>query len=79
MFEIQKNIPQPVATRVGFARASKYPFATMDVGDMFFVPGAKKSFSSLVSAAGRRLSVKFSTRRITDDAGTAGMGCWRVK
>jgi hypothetical protein len=79
MFEIQKNVPRPVTIRKGFTRASKYPFATMEVGDMFFVPGSKKSFSSLVSAAGRRIGVKFSTRRLTDDEGTAGTGCWRVE
>lgn len=78
MFEVRSNIPMPAATREGFSKPSKYPFATMEVGDMFFVPGAKKSFSSLASAAGKRLSRKFSTRVVTDN-GTEGIGCWRVE
>lgn len=78
MFDVRKNIPLPTAVREGFAKPSKYPFATMDVGDMFFVPDAKKSFSSLASAAGKRLGRKFSTRAVTDN-GVEGIGCWRVE
>jgi hypothetical protein len=77
MFEVRKDIPMPVATREGFAKPSKYPFATMEVGDMFFVPAAKKSFSSLTSAAGKRLGRKFSTRAVSEN-GVEGIGCWRV-
>jgi hypothetical protein len=78
MFEVRKGIPLPVATREGFSKPSKYPFSTMDVGDMFFVPAAKKSFSSLASAAGKRLGRKFSTRAATEN-GVEGIGCWRVE
>ena len=78
MFDVRKDIPIPAAVREGCSKPSKYPFADMDVGDMFFVPGAKKSFSSLASAAGKRLSRKFSTRAVTDN-GTDGIGCWRVE
>jgi hypothetical protein len=78
MFEIRKGIEIPAATREGFSKPSKYPFATMDVGDMFFVPAAKKSFSSLASGAGKRLDRKFSTRAVSED-GVDGIGCWRVK
>lgn len=78
MFDVRKDIPLPATVREGFAKPSKYPFATMEVGDMFFVPTAKKSFSSLASAAGKRLSRKFSTRAVTDN-GVEGIGCWRVE
>ena len=78
MFEVRKDVPIPAAVREGFAKPSKYPFADMAVGDMFFVPGAKKSFSSLASAAGKRLGRKFSTRAVTDN-GVAGIGCWRIE
>jgi len=77
MFDVRKDVPIPVATREGFSKPSKYPFATMEVSDMFFVPNAKKSFSSLASAAGKRLNRKFSTRAVTDD-GVSGIGCWRI-
>lgn len=78
MFEVRSNVPMPAATREGFSKPSKYPFATMEVGDMFFVPAAKKSFSSLVSAAGKRLDRKFSTRSVSEN-GVTGIGCWRLK
>lgn len=78
MFEVRKDIPLPAAVREGFSKPSKYPFATMEVGDMFFVPEAKKSFSSLVSAAGKRLDRKFSTRSVSEN-GVTGIGCWRLK
>lgn len=78
MFDVRKNIPIPETTREGFSRPSKYPFATMEVDDMFFVPGAKKSFSSLVSANGKKLKRKFVTRTVTVD-GVVGLGCWRTK
>lgn len=78
MFEIRKDVPMPATVREGFAKPSKYPFGTMEVGDMFFVPAAKKSFSSLASAAGKRLGRKFSTRAVTDE-GVEGIGCWRIE
>lgn len=77
-YEIRKDVPIPTTVREGFAKPSKYPFASMEVNDMFFVPGAKKSFSSLASAAGKRLNRKFSTRAVTDN-GVAGIGCWRTE
>ena len=78
MFEIRKDIPIPTATREGFTKPSKYPFRDMEVGDMFFVANAKKSFSSLASAAGKRLGRKFSTRAVTQGEET-GIGCWRTE
>lgn len=78
MFEVRKDIPIPTATREGFSKPSKYPFKTMEVGDMFFVPEAKKSFSSLASAAGKRLGRKFSTRAVSEN-GVDGIGCWRTE
>ena len=78
MFEIRKNVPVPASTREGFRKPSKYPFTSMEVGDMFFVPGAKKSFSSLVSANSKRLGRKFTVRSVTNGE-VAGMGCWRVE
>lgn len=78
MFETRAGIPIPATVREGFSKPSKYPFKTMEVGEMFFVPEAKKSFSSLASAAGKRLGRKFSTRAVEDN-GVAGIGCWRVE
>jgi hypothetical protein len=82
------DIPTPQQTR----RNRKYPFATMEVGEVFFVPGASKTFAGQVTAAGRRLGRKFVPRRVflkdtgngyvladadTPDAVPA-IGVWRV-
>lgn len=37
MYNVEKNIPMPNATRNGVA-SYKYPFFTMNVGDSFAVP-----------------------------------------
>ena len=76
-FQVHSGVPIPPVTRSG-ARTSKYPFATMKVEDMFFVPNASKTFGTQASAAGRRLKRKFSVRRVTVE-GQPGMGCWRVE
>ncbi len=78
MFEVRKGIPVPEATREGFTKPSKYPFTTMEVGDMFFVPAAKKSFSSLVSAYGKKTGRKFTTRTVEDNS-VIGIGVWRTE
>ena len=75
--QVHSGVPMPPVTRSG-ARTSKYPFATMKVEDMFFVPNASKTFGTQASAAGRRLKRKFSVRRVTLE-GQVGMGCWRVE
>lgn len=78
-YETFAGLEIPPVQRAG-RRGSKYPFATMDVGEMFFIPADEvpKSFSSQRNAAQRRLSRKFVARRITLD-GREGMGCWRTE
>lgn len=39
MFEIQKNVPIPAATRVG---RSKYPFKDMEIGDSISVEDSEE-------------------------------------
>jgi hypothetical protein len=50
----------------------------MLVGEMFFVPNAKKSFTALVSATGKRLGKKYVTRTVTLN-GETGIACWRTE
>lgn len=76
-YKVHSGVPIPPVTRSG-NRASKYPFATMEIGEMFFVPDPPKTFSSQANAAGRRLGRKFSVRRI-EVQGQVGIGCWRVE
>ncbi len=78
-YEVISGIEIPPVQRVG-RRGSKYPFATMPVGGMFFVPAedVPKSFSSQRNAAQRRTGHKFVARMVTLD-GREGMGCWRTE
>jgi hypothetical protein len=78
-YEVISGIEIPPARRTG-RRGSKYPFATMPVGGMFFVPieDMPKSFSSQRNAAQRRLGYKFVSRMVTL-AGREGVGCWRTE
>jgi hypothetical protein len=57
-------IPSPVAARGdGSNRRRKYPFDTMEVGEMFFVPDrARNNLTTHASAVGRQLERKFATR-----------------
>jgi hypothetical protein len=73
MFEIEKNIPAPNGTGKAGARP-KYPFAQMDVGDSFFVPGMK---SSALSNATQWHASK-TGKKFTCTAEADGARCWRV-
>ena len=78
MFEIVKDVPLPTKS-ASPAKASKYPFADMVVGDMFFIPGkTKNTFAAHASAVGKRMKMKFVTRIVTIGTET-GIGCWRTE
>lgn len=62
-YDLSSGVAIPTPARG--SRPSKYPFATMAVGEMFCVVDAPKAFAGQVSAAGRRLGRKFVTRRVT--------------
>ncbi|TFZ81186.1 hypothetical protein [Candidatus Macondimonas diazotrophica] len=78
-YDVLPGIEIPPVQRTG-RRGSKYPFATMPVGSMFFIPAEEvpKSFSSQRNAAQRRLGYKFVSRMVTLD-GREGVGCWRIE
>ena len=91
MYKIQKAVTKPRIARKG--PPEKYPFSTMAVGDMFFVPDRKKNtVAPHASKKGRALGRKFSTRMlwmhqtksgvwVTSSANTPkavyGVGVWR--
>jgi hypothetical protein len=63
MYDIQKKVPVAKIARPPSATRRKYPFDTMEIGDMFFVPGnIKNTLTTHVSAAGKKLGRKFTTR-----------------
>lgn len=73
MYQIEKNIPAPLIKKTG--AQNKYPFSQMEVGDSFFVAGAKRI--SLTNAA------KYHTRtkgwRFSAATVPGGARCWRVE
>lgn len=94
MHEVQRNIPVPKPEKVMPRRGRKYPFESMEIGDMFFVPGrTKNNLMSLASITGKNLNRKFTTRltfmvesldgwqQATKDTPRAvqGIGVWRTK
>ena len=78
MFAVVKNVPIPDKVMPRNTRESKYPFATMDVGDAFFVPKDKNTLATHASVVGRRLGRKFTTRMVDKD-GVSCIGVWRTK
>lgn len=86
------TMPPIVRPREGVPRV--YPWNTMDVGDMFFIPNKdRNTFSPYASEMGAKLGMKFRTRLcwakdtgkswevcFADDAGAVqGVGVWRTE
>ena len=73
---VESGIPIPERART---RHSIYPWATMQDGDSFFLPGKPaKSFVSTAAAAGKRHGFK---ARVADaqEGGVSGCRVWRVE
>jgi hypothetical protein len=76
MITIDKDKPMPN----GFGVRGKYPFAELDVGHSFFVPGKTTSgiSSSVANARTRMPGRKFVTNTVTEN-GVTGVRVWRVQ
>lgn len=69
MYKIEKGVPQPE-----HEAANKYPFAQMEVGDSFFVPGFRaRSLSNAAQWHTKKLGWTF--RCVSVDGGAR---CWRL-
>lgn len=92
MYEVQKGVPIP--PRELPPRGNRlYPFETMQVGEMFFVPNRQKNnLGGYVWAAAKRYKRRFSTRMTymrqedskwvqttkDDPSGVRGIAVWRT-
>jgi hypothetical protein len=77
MIKIDKNIPVPTGRTS--IRPGKYPFASMAVGDSFFINGDKPSRVRNASYGwGRHHGAKFRLSAATED-GTDGVRVWRTE
>lgn len=92
MLQVFKNVPVPKTMRTMTGARRKYPFDTMEVGDMFFVPDrTKNTLATHASTVGRKLGRKFITKlafmRMTKEGwkpceggvtgAVLGVGVWR--
>jgi len=71
---INKGVPIPEKRR---RFADDYPWEDMGVGDSIFIPFRGKSRPQ-VSVVQKRLGVKFTTRRLTEDD-VLGLRIWRIE
>lgn len=91
VFEVYDNVPLPEVRR---KRSSKYPITTMEVGQMFFMPGrGARGVSAYISRVTKSMDRKFTTRRccvvfkngkpVEVAEGTkgaiSGTGVWRIE
>ncbi len=73
-FKIEDGHAIPASRRATVRRA-KYPWADLEVGQSFFVPGAAlRSMGSTASHAGRRSGKKFIARAVE-----GGVRVWRYE
>lgn len=80
--KIDKNIPYPTdeKTKGRIAGASKYPFASMEVGDSFWSENlSAPSIRCAASIFNRSLPISyvFLIRKYNQD-GKSGIRCWRI-
>ena len=70
MIKVEKDVPIPPGT-------SKYPWRTMEIGDMIRIPSSRSESGIRVQATrtGQRLGKKFSVRRLSETE----FGVWRTK
>lgn len=69
--KVEKGIPLPPIER---GRPVKWPFATMEIGESFFMKGCtKSSVATACNQKGRKFGRKFAMR-----AGDGGYRVWRV-
>jgi len=71
-YKIEKDVPLPEAYQGG--RKTIYPYASMEVGDSFFVPNTtQRQISGSVQTYQKLHGVKFATRKDGD-----GVRIWRT-
>mgnify|MGYP007088038871 CR=1 FL=1 len=72
-YEIEKGVPLVAGTR-GHGAPPKYPFAQMEVGDSFFVPGKKTTdIGGAITYPAKKLGWTFRSRTVE-----GGVRIWRT-
>jgi hypothetical protein len=77
-FTVDDNVPMPDTVRTG--GKPKYPWATLNEGQSFFVANGKvETFYTLCSTASKKYGHKFIARRWEEKGGVKGVRVWRSK
>jgi len=77
MYKIDKGIPVPAGRTT--PRTGKYPFASMSVGDSFFVVDEdQKRVAASAHGWGRRHGAKFRLSQVTE-GNDKGVRVWRTE
>lgn len=91
--EVYDGVPLPEIRR-STGRRSKFPISTMDVGQMFFLPGrSTRSVSAYISRIAKASGRKFTSRKCWvvfkdskpveveegTEGATQGTGVWRLE
>ncbi len=77
MIKIEKNVQIPKSKK---GRKALYDFASMDIGDSFWVAGGHRQQVSILNSSRRHRPMEFITQTVFE-TGKKGQGirCWRVK
>ena len=79
-FEVESNVPVPAISRYRGGRkvgVSKYPFASLEIGQSFFLPGKKRGSGGAIIAS--RYKSQGRDRIYTLRTVEGGIRIWRVK
>ena len=77
MIEIEKNIPAP--TRWEGFRSRQYPFASMQIGDSFFVEGTERKIKThMLVNASRWAKREGLDRKFSIKKEETGYRLWRI-
>jgi hypothetical protein len=69
-FKIEKGIPPPIGKKNG-----KYPYDKMDVGDSFYIEGAKiTTISASIYHQNKKNKNKFASKTVD-----SGVRVWRIQ
>lgn len=72
MIKVDKNVPIPPAKR-----QTIYPWAKLEIGDSFFIPGKTAGKMGGIFASAKALDHKYTARTVVEN-GVKGARVWRV-
>lgn len=79
VFLVDSNIPIPLKGKPPGGHMTKFPWASMQVGDSFFVPArSHSSMAGTIASRESRAPHKYTSRLWTENS-LAGIRVWRIE